>query len=205
MSENQMISKNQGPSDLPDASSTDFADDVSCADSNTETVPQLYLGVINQIERLHRQFLEVIKNEIEGIQDINNIQTIILYNIGDEEVTVGELTNRGYYLGSNVSYNLKKMVENGYLIQERSSHDRRSVRVHVSEKGRLLCQKVDAIFTRHIDILKERQFTLENLGDVNQALTQLGRFYTDLLTRFGGGVAGPPGGIERRRLPDDNI
>ena len=72
-------------------------------------------------------------------------------------------------------------------------------------RGALLCQKVDAIFTRHIDLLEERRFTPENLADLNEALTQLGRFYTDLLTRFGGGVAGAPGGIERRRILDDNI
>ena len=101
---NQTVSENRGQRDLARAYSADFGDDTQSRDSNTAMVPQLYLGVINQIERLHRQFLEVIKNEIEhsGVQDINNIQTIILYNIGDEEVTVGELTNRGYYLGSNV-------------------------------------------------------------------------------------------------------
>ena len=90
-----------------------------------------YLQSIHLIERLHRQFLEVVKNELDrhGMQDINNIQAVILYNIGEDELTVGELTNRGYYLGSNVSYNVRKMVENGYLIQERSAHDRRSIRV----------------------------------------------------------------------------
>jgi len=78
-----------------------------------------YLQSIHLIERLHRQFLEVVKNELDrhGMQDINNIQAVILYNIGEDELTVGELTNRGYYLGSNVSYNVKKLVENGYLLQ----------------------------------------------------------------------------------------
>ena len=96
-----------------------------------------YLSVIRLIERLHRQFLEVVKGEIDrlGIRDINNIQALILYNIGEDELTVGELTQRGYYLGSNVSYNVRKMVENGYLIQERSTHDRRSIRVRLSEKA----------------------------------------------------------------------
>src|SRR3546814_5884749 len=96
-----------------------------------------YLSSINLIERLHRQFLEVVKGELDrlGVQDINNVQALILYNIADDELTVGELTNRGYYLGSNVSYNVKKMVENDDLIQERSTHDRRSIRSeeHTSE------------------------------------------------------------------------
>ncbi|MBV8651283.1 MAG: winged helix DNA-binding protein, partial [Alphaproteobacteria bacterium] len=95
-----------------------------------------YLETIGLIERLHRHFLEIVKLELDGlgIHDINNIQGLILYNIGDAEMTVGELTLRGCYLGSNVSYNVKKMVENGYLVQERSEHDRRSIHVRLSEK-----------------------------------------------------------------------
>ena len=78
-----------------------------------------YYKSILLIERLHRQFLELLKAELDrqGIQDINNVQSLILYNIGSDDMTVGELTARGYYLGSNVSYNVKKMVENGYLVQ----------------------------------------------------------------------------------------
>ena len=96
-----------------------------------------YYDSIQLIERLHRHFLDVLKVELDrkGIQDINNVQGMILFNIGDDELTVGELTIRGYYLGSNVSYNVKKMVENEYLIQERSVHDKRSIRVKLSEKG----------------------------------------------------------------------
>src|SRR5579872_2700676 len=96
-----------------------------------------YLDVVALVERLHRQFLEVVKLELDtqGIHDINNVQGLILFNIGDLEMTVGELTLRGCYLGSNVSYNVKKMVENDYLVQERSTHDRRSMRVRLSPKG----------------------------------------------------------------------
>src|SRR5712672_4552711 len=96
-----------------------------------------YLEVIGLIERLHRQYLEVVKLEIDrlGVQDINNVQALMLYNLGDAEMTVGELTLRGCYLGSNVSYNVKKMVENGYLAHERSVHDRRSIHVRLTEKG----------------------------------------------------------------------
>jgi len=83
-----------------------------------------------------------------GIQDINNVQSLILFSIGSDQLTVGELTLRGYYLGSNVSYNLKKMVESGYLVQERSLHDRRSVRIKVSSKGASLKSKLDDFFER---------------------------------------------------------
>src|SRR5437660_1504978 len=97
-----------------------------------------YLEVVSLVERLHRHFLEVVKIELDslGIHDINNAQSMMLFNIGDAEMTVGELTSRGCYLGSNVSYNVKKMVENGYLVQEPSVHDRRSSFVRLTNKGR---------------------------------------------------------------------
>jgi DNA-binding MarR family transcriptional regulator len=79
----------------------------------------------------------VVKLELErfGLHDINNVQAMMLFNIGDAEMTVGELTLRGCYLRSNVSYNVKKRVENEYLAHERSVHDRRSIHVRLTEKG----------------------------------------------------------------------
>src|SRR3954466_5864758 len=120
------------------------------------TVRQPYYDSILLIGRLHRHFLEVLKTELDrlGIQDINNVQSLILYNIGDDELTVGELTARGYYLGSNVSYNVKKMVENGYLGQERSPHDRRSTRVRLTSKGQALRSKLETMFSRQADALE---------------------------------------------------
>src|ERR1043165_5023953 len=111
-----------------------------------------YLETIGLIERLHRHFLEIVKLELDGlgIHDINNVQGLILFNIGDAEMTVGELTLRGCYLGSNVSYNVKKMVENGYLIQERSVHDRRSIPVRLTDKGRKLRDRLTEMHRRHI-------------------------------------------------------
>src|SRR5690606_17837219 len=115
-------------------------------------VKQTYLSTIVLLERMHRQFLEVIKAELDAreIRDINNVQALILYNIGGDELTVGELTLRGYYLGSNVSYNVKKMTEHGYLHQQRSSHDRRSVRVRLTEKGLELSRMLETMFERHV-------------------------------------------------------
>lgn len=166
---------------------------------------ETYLNAVNLIERLHRQFLEVVKSELDrvGVQDINNIQAIILYNIAGEEVTVGELTHRGYYLGSNVSYNLKKMVEHGYLIQERSPHDRRSVRVWLSEKGVELRNVMVDMFNNQIAVLKDKDNTKEDIEKIVESLVFLGRFFSDSLTTSGRGVAGPPGGMERRTGDED--
>lgn len=138
-----------------------------------------YYEAIQLIERLHRYFLDVLKVELDrrGIQDINNVQSMILYNIGDEEMTVGELTIRGYYLGSNVSYNVKKMVENGYLIQERSVHDKRSIRVKLSEKGAELRDAIRLMFGRHEEKIQGTEITDDALRDLNKTLHLLERFW----------------------------
>lgn len=140
-----------------------------------------YYDSITLIERLHRHYLDVLKVELEraGVLDINNVQSLILYNIGEEELTVGELTVRGYYLGSNVSYNVKKMVENGYLAQERSVHDRRSIRVKLSEKGRKLRDAISALHKQHEKHLLESPISNDRLEVMNQTLRDLEAFWND--------------------------
>jgi DNA-binding MarR family transcriptional regulator len=139
-----------------------------------------YLDVISLIERLHRQFLEVVKLELDGrgIRDINNVQAMVLFNIGDAEMTVGELTLRGCYLGSNVSYNVKKMVEQGYLSQTRSVHDRRSAHVRLSEKGRQLRESLMAMHRCHINMLPNAAIGAEDLQATEITLRQLGQFWS---------------------------
>lgn len=140
----------------------------------------VYIETILLIERLHRRFLDVIKSELEKMRldDINNVQTLILYNIGEEELTIGELTNRGYYLGSNVSYNVKNMVETGYLVQERSPHDKRSSRVKLSEKGTELCKKVDELYRQHVENMLKADLDINTLARMNSTLRLLENFWT---------------------------
>jgi len=130
----------------------------------------------------------VVKLELEGlgIHDINNVQGMMLFNIGDAEMTVGELTLRGCYLGSNVSYNVKKMVENGYLVQERSLHDRRSIRVRLTGKGTMLRDRVSVMLQRHLDMLSQATLNIEDLQAAGVTLRRLERFWIragDLLQR----------------------
>jgi DNA-binding MarR family transcriptional regulator len=138
-----------------------------------------YLEVIALIERLHRHFLELVKLELDGlrIDDINSVQGMMLFNIGDAEMTVGELTLRGCYLGSNVSYNLKKMVENGYLVQERSVHDRRSFHVRLTGKGRDFRERLSAMHKRHVEMLGQTAITDTDLQGVAVTLRRLERFW----------------------------
>jgi DNA-binding MarR family transcriptional regulator len=138
-----------------------------------------YLEVISLIERLHRNFLEVVKLELDGLgtYDINNVQGMLLFNIGDAEMTVGELTTRGAYQGSNVSYNVKKMVENGYLVQERSVHDRRSIHVRLTKKGRDLRDRLSVMHKRHVEMLGQTAITDADLQGVAVTLHRLEQFW----------------------------
>src|ERR1700756_1723319 len=138
-----------------------------------------YFKVISLVERLHRQFLELVKLELDGlgIHDINNVQGMMLFSIGDAEMTVGELTLRGCYLGSNVSYNLKKLVENGYLVQERSGHDRRSIPVKLTDKGRALRDRLSVMHRRHIEMLAQAAITEDDLQNATVTLRRLERLW----------------------------
>lgn len=149
-----------------------------------------YLEVISLVERLHRHFLEVVKLELEGlgIHDINNVQGMMLFNIGDAEMTVGELTLRGCYLGSNVSYNVKKMVENGYLVQQRSLHDRRSIHVRLTEKGIKLRDRLTEMHRRHAEMLPQAALNADDLQATSTTLRRLERFWI----RAGDLVQRPP-------------
>jgi DNA-binding MarR family transcriptional regulator len=141
-----------------------------------------YLVSLKLIERLHRLLLDVIKDEFErlGRADVNSVQALLLYNIGDAELTAGELTSRGYYLGSNVSYNLKKLVDAGYINHQRSTTDRRSVRVKLTDKGQEVCKVVNGLYKRQLKSLQQVGGIGPNeLETLNKALVRLERFWTD--------------------------
>jgi len=143
-----------------------------------------YIETIGLVERLHRHFLDVMKWELDrmDVHDISNVQALLLYNIGDDRVTVGELTQRGYYLGTNVTYNLKKLVENDYVLQERSPHDRRSFHIRLSDKGRELCGMISQAFTQHAEALTETFSGDEVLSGSIDSLKQIEKFWTAILT-----------------------
>src|SRR3989440_12257542 len=125
-------------------------------------VQPLYLEALTLVERLHHRLLDVIKDEFDrrSRADINAVQALLLYNIGEKDLTAGELRTRGYYLGSNVSYNLKKLVEMGYLDHQRSRVDRRSVRIKLTDKGREVRDIVDMLYQKHIG-------TVTQVGGIN--------------------------------------
>jgi DNA-binding MarR family transcriptional regulator len=142
-----------------------------------------YLSLISLVDHLHRQFLDLVSTELERIQiqDINSVQAILLFNIGEADMTVGELTLRGCYLGSNVSYNVKKLVETGYLLQRRAPDDRRTVRVRLSPKGLALCATLDAMHGRHLATLAEWAIEPGMVGDALTTLRRFDRFWSRMV------------------------
>jgi DNA-binding MarR family transcriptional regulator len=151
-------------------------------DGEAQDLKSRYLVSLKLVERLHRLLLDVIKDEFErlGRSDVNSVQALLLYNIGDAELTAGELTSRGYYLGSNVSYNLKKLVDAGYINHQRSTVDRRSVRVKLTEKGLEICRVVNALYHRQLKSLQQvGGINAEDLELLNKTLIRMERFWTD--------------------------
>ena len=152
------------------------------ASDNEQSLKAHYLKSLRMIERLHRLLLDVIKDEFErlGRSEVNSVQALLLYNIGDAELTAGELRSRGYYLGSNVSYNLKKLVDAGYIHHERSSTDRRSVRVRLTEKGKEVCDVVNNLYERQLGSLEQVGGISDDcLDSLNQSLLRMERFWSD--------------------------
>jgi DNA-binding MarR family transcriptional regulator len=147
-----------------------------------EGVKARYLECLNLVERLHRQLLDVIKDELErvGQPEVNSVQALLMFNIGEQELTAGELRTRGHYLGSNVSYNLKKLVEGGYINHVRSESDRRSVRVSLTEKGKDVCKIVAGLFDRHVHLVEPAGgLQVSEFEHLNKSLNRLERFWMD--------------------------
>jgi DNA-binding MarR family transcriptional regulator len=147
-----------------------------------EQIRPVYLEALTLVERLHRRLLDVIKDEFDrrGRSDINAVQALLLFNVGDKELTAGELRTRGYYLGSNVSYNLKKLVEMGFLDHQRSRVDRRSVRIKLTDKGRAIRDIVDELYKKHVRTIEQvGGITTDDFVGLNKALVRLERFWTD--------------------------
>jgi DNA-binding MarR family transcriptional regulator len=154
------------------------------SDDRREAIRSLYLESLQLVERLHRRLLDVIKDEFDrnGRSDINAIQALLLFNIGNAELTAGELRSRGYYLGSNVSYNLKKLVDLGFINHQRSRIDRRSVRVSLTPKGQEVAEVVAGLYERHIGSIEQvGGINQDEFKQMNRALQRLDRFWNDTI------------------------
>lgn len=160
------------------------AKSANVSNESQEAIRSLYMESLQLVERLHRRLLDVIKDEFEraGRSDINAIQALLLFNIGNAELTAGELRSRGYYLGSNVSYNVKKLVDLGFINHERSKLDRRSVRISLTDKGMDVADVVARLYERHIGSIEQvGGINTDEFKQMNRALQRLDRFWNDTI------------------------
>jgi DNA-binding MarR family transcriptional regulator len=145
-------------------------------------IKPLYVDSVTLVERLHRRLLDVTKDEFDRKRraDINSVQALLLYNIGDTELSAGELRSRGYYLGSNVSYNLKKLIKLGFIDHHRSEVDRRSVRIRLTDKGRVVYEIVTALYEKHVRMVEQLSgISSDEFSVLNKSLHRLERFWAD--------------------------
>jgi DNA-binding MarR family transcriptional regulator len=151
-------------------------------DPQEQAIHSLYLESVHLVERLHRRLLDVIKDEFDrqGRDDINAVQALLLFNIGTSELTAGELRSRGYYMGSNVSYNVKKLVDLGFINHARSRIDRRSVRISLTPRGQDVAETVAKLYQRHVgSIDKVGGIGQDEFNSLNKLLQRLDRFWND--------------------------
>jgi DNA-binding MarR family transcriptional regulator len=156
--------------------------DPASSASSVNSIREPYLRALTLVERSHRRLLDVIKEEFDrrGRTDINPVQALIVYNIGEQQLRAGELRTRGYYLGTNVTYNLKKLVQIGLLEQQRSPIDRRSVHIKLTQKGREVCEIVEALCLKQACTVEQVGAVNANeLATLNKLLHRLERFWTD--------------------------
>src|SRR5271170_6696352 len=144
-----------------------------------------YMESVRLIEQLHRRYLEVVQSELktQGVADINNVQALMILHIGTDELAVTDLLKRGYYLASNVSYNVHKLAEAGYLLQVRSTADRRSIRLRLTDRGRQLYEQLSGMIDRQVtalsDVTSPKELhaaaeTFRDLGDFWHSLRHIG-------------------------------
>ncbi len=147
----------------------------------TNSVREPYLQAVTLVERLHRRLLDVVKDELDrrGLVEINPVQALLLYNIGDQELSVGDLRSRGYYLGTNVSYNVKKLVEMEFVKYQRSAFDRRSVRIQLTAKGQDVYEIVAGLYDKHACTVEQAGgIDVGEFASLTKLLTRLERFWT---------------------------
>ncbi|MCR9124154.1 MAG: winged helix DNA-binding protein [Phyllobacteriaceae bacterium] len=153
-------------------------------ESDADSLRRLYYETLQLVERLHRRLQDVVKDEFDrsGRDDINAVQAILLFNIGDSELTAGELRSRGYYLGSNVSYNVKKLAQDGFIHHKKSKADKRSVRISLTEKGREVADAVADLYERHIASIEAvGGIDTGEFNKMNRAMQRLDRFWNDTI------------------------
>ncbi|MBK18810.1 MAG: MarR family transcriptional regulator [Rhodospirillaceae bacterium] len=159
------------------------------ADSDTgseKDITEIYLQITRMIERLHRRHLDMLRFELDriGVEGISAAQALMMTKIKGQSISVRDLVERGYYFGSNASYNIKQLVKCGFVIQERSPHDRRSMRLKLTDQGEDLCTQIEIAEAAHAKSLAEDVGEMSEIAGASQVLRNLENTWSNYL-RYG--------------------
>ncbi|WP_375292956.1 MULTISPECIES: MarR family transcriptional regulator [Ensifer] len=155
-------------------------------DQESEASVVTYFELARMMERASRRFTGLLRAELTklGVDDIGPAQAMVLLAIGDAEVSVAELLDRGHYVGSNVSYYLKQLGDGEYIDRAASQRDRRSARIKLSEKGKQLCDALRKAAGAYERVLSHGEQDRRNLETAFQTLHRLELVWGNA-TRYG--------------------
>ncbi len=152
------------------------------AQSDADSVADSFLKSLSLLEQAHRRLHDVVKDDLErgGERSLTGVQALLIYEIGDDETPASALRARGAFAGTSLSYNVKKLQEAGYLIQVRSNDDKRTVRLSLTERGKSVRKRVEALFEKQADALEPTaSVRRDDLDHLNKTVSRLERFWSD--------------------------
>lgn len=137
-----------------------------------------YLETLSLLERVHHQMITVVKDELDRRHEeaINWVQALLLHRVSGRDVTAAQLCQEGEYDGANVSYNLVKLTNAGYVHREPSLSDGRFLRVRLTPKGEAISKMIEMLFDRHLLSLEAvANIGASELNALNRSLRRLER------------------------------
>ena len=139
------------------------------------------------IERMHRRYLDVVRIELarRGFNDLSPVQALMLGTIGGDDISVRDLIERGYYLGSNASYNIKSLVDGGYILRTASARDRRSATLKLTAKGRSILDALAKLNLAMAEPFLQNDQESRDLALAGHVLRRLERRWTDAIRAEG--------------------
>ncbi len=131
------------------------------------------------IVQAQKSFLELIEHELKLIneENLSAVQALIILNIGDNDVSLGDLVLKRGYSGSNASYNIKKIANEGYIEQIPSPHDKRSLILRLTNKGTDVFKKLKSAIDKHSQKLEHVVFDRVNYSRVSKFLREISNYW----------------------------
>jgi len=148
------------------------------AETASKTIPHKgvdHFELVRIIERMYRRYLDRLRVDLIriGADDISPSHAMLLFTIGDDDLSVRDLMDRGHYLGSNASYSLKQLVQSGYVDRSASPRDRRSARIRLTDKGKRLCEAIKSADEINQNLIVRNERDLSALEETLRMLRRL--------------------------------